>query len=143
MILNSVIGKDYPKKVIPLIDNSKSSLYIIMYDWRWYENDFACLGHFFNMAIVRAIKRGVKINVVVNSDKILTVLKNIGCKVKKPCTTSLLHAKIIIVDSDTLVIGSHNLSNNAFNRNFEASIIVQNCPIINDYIDFFNAIWQL
>jgi len=79
----------------------------------------------------------------VNSNSIKTPLQSNGIDVRIPMSKSLLHTKFIIIDDTILVMGSHNFSQSAFTTNFETSVIIDDSLEINDFILFFNSIWQL
>lgn len=138
-----IIGRDFPKKVIPLIDSALSSIRIIVFDWRWYPNDPGNPVQLFNQAIVRAVKRGVKVDAIANSDDIISVLKSVGVNAKKLSAKNLVHAKLLIIDDISIVIGSHNYSQSAFTMNFEVSIYISYFNGVDYLIKFFNSLWQL
>ncbi len=54
----------------------------------------------------------------------------------------LMHSKFIVIDNKTLIVGSHNLSENALNKNREASVIIYNSNIIKDFLDVFFYDWK-
>ena len=96
-----------------------------MYDWRWYANLPGHPVQQFNIAIARACARGVMVRAVVNLAEIVPVLKKVGVHARTLNDNRTLHAKLIIIDSETLVIGSHNFTKNAFSSNIEASLVVK------------------
>ena len=141
--MQTIIGKNYPKQVIPLIDNAMNSIKIVVYDWRWYASDPANPCQLFNSAIVRAKKRGVQVQACVNSDAILQPLLENGINARIPISKNLMHAKFIIIDEKILVIGSHNFSQSAFTQNMETSLIVDELERVAELDSFFNSIWAL
>jgi len=141
--METIIGKNYPKMVIPLIEKAVNSIKIVVYDWRWYSEDPGNPCQLFNAAIVRARKRGVDIKVCVNSQAIAQPLTLNGIDVRIPISKNLIHTKFIIIDDTSLVMGSHNFSQAAFTTNFETSIINNDPLQIQEFIRFFNSIWSL
>ena len=139
--MESIIGKEYPRKVIPLIDNAKNSIKIVVFDWRWYSDDPGNPCQLFNQSIVRARKRGVEVRACVNSALIAEPLKLNGVDVRIPISKNLMHTKMIIIDENTLILGSHNFSQNAFTFNLETSIIIKDDKSIFDFVSFFNSLW--
>ena len=138
----TIIGKQFPDKVIPLIDKSVKSIDIIVFDWRWYPQDPGASVQLFNQAIVRAVRRGVKVRVITNSGDIVSILNNLGCQAKKLVSKNLVHAKMIILDSEIVVIGSHNYTQSAFQMNYEISVILRDCENISDFFSFFNNLYN-
>jgi phosphatidylserine/phosphatidylglycerophosphate/cardiolipin synthase-like enzyme len=141
--MDVIIGKQFPVKVIPLIEKASHSIKIVVFDWRWYPNDPANPVSLFNQAIIRAARRGVKVEVVANSDTIIATLKSVGVLAKKPNIQNLVHAKLLIFDDKDVVIGSHNFSQSAFTMNMEVSVFIPDFSGVPDLLTFFNSLWQL
>ena len=138
-----VIGSDYPKKIIALIDGAKKNIDIVVYDWRWYADQLAHPVQQFNMALVRAVQRGVVVRAVVNAHILVATLTKVGIKVRQLKDRRTLHTKMIILDSTTLVIGSHNFTRNAFASNIETSIVTE-IPVGDERLaSFFNNLYGL
>lgn len=141
--MDVIVGAEYPKKVIPLIDSAKSSIDIMVYDWRWYPDQIAHPVQQFNAAIVRASQRGVHVRAVINAVLNLDTLKSVGIKARMLKDKRVLHTKMIIVDGKTLVIGSHNFTRNAFGSNIETSIVVDIPEDVTRLHEFFNNLYGL
>ena len=137
-----IIGKQFPDKVIPLIDNSKKSIKAVVFDWRWYPQDPGNPVQLFNQAIVRAVRRGVKVQAIANNDEIVRVLKSCGVNAKRLVTKNLLHCKLIIIDDIIIVMGSHNYTQSAFTTNFELSVILYIEPQNLSFEKFYNNLFN-
>jgi phosphatidylserine/phosphatidylglycerophosphate/cardiolipin synthase-like enzyme len=140
--IESVIGQDFPKKVIPLIQSAKNSIKIMVFDWRWYYNEPGNPAQLFNHAILTAKNRGVEVKVITNVKDVVKLLNEQGCKAKNPMSKHLVHAKIMIIDDRHLVIGSHNYTQSAFTMNREASIIIRDFADIGPILNFFNSLFS-
>jgi len=92
---------------------------------------------------LRAAKRGVKIRVIANNDDVINILKKAGCQAKKLQTTRLVHCKILLIDENIAVIGSHNFTQSAFTANLELSVILGEEIPKEEIIAFYNHIWAL
>ena len=120
-----IVGSDFPKKIIPLIDEAKKNIDIVVYDWRWYADHPEHAVQQFNASLVRARQRGVVVRAIINTPELLPVLTNCGFNARCMKDKRTLHAKFMILDSKTLVIGSHNFTKNAFGSNVEVSVVVE------------------
>ena len=140
--MEAIIGKNFPKVVIPLIDSAKSSIKIVVFDWRWYPNDPANPVQLFNQALVRAIRRGVDVRVVANANDIISVLNSLGAKAKKMVTKNLVHAKMMIIDGKIVIIGSHNYTQSAFTMNFEVSAVYDDVVCAEKFLQFFDSLFN-
>lgn len=140
--MQTIIGRQFPEKVIPLINEAKKSIDIIVFDWRWYPADAGSSVQLFNQAIIRAVRRGVRVRGVVNSSDILGVLNSQGCQVKKLISKNLVHAKMMILDKEKVVLGSHNYTQSAFQMNYELSVILEKSENISDFFTFFDNLYN-
>lgn len=138
-----LIGSEYPREIIKLIDGAKKNIDIVVYDWRWYEDQLAHPVQQFNMAIVRAVQRGVLVRAVINAHTILETLKSVGIKARQLGDKKTLHTKMIVIDNKQLVIGSHNFTRNAFTSNIETSIVVELPEEATRLQSFFNNLYGL
>jgi len=141
--MQTLIGKDFPKYVIPLIENSKNSIRIIVFDWRMYPNDPGHPVQLFNQALIRAVRRGVKVCAIANNKDVIAVLNANGIEAKKPSVSELIHVKVMIIDGKDVVIGSHNYTQSAFTANFEISTYIPDYPDIDNLLNFFNNMYNL
>jgi len=140
--MQAIIGKQFPKIIIPKIDEAKQSIKIIVFDWRWYANDPGNPVQLFNQALVRAVRRGVVVKAVANFPDIVKTLQAVGVEAKKLTTKNLVHAKMIIVDEKIVVVGSHNISVPAFTTNYEVSTMFEDEQAAKEYSQFFDSVWQ-
>lgn len=141
--ITPLIGKEYVEKVLPLIDSAMDSISILMFDWRWYVEGLGSPTQLFNQALVRAKRRGVKVECLVNSGDIMHQLSVVGITAKKINSRNLLHSKLVILDNNFVVIGSHNISSHAFEKNFETSVIIESPDLASHYKNYFNSLWRL
>lgn len=135
--IETAIGREFPKKVTPLIEQAKKSIEIIVYDWGWYPNEIGEKIQLFNNAIVRAKNRGVIVKAVVLKRLIAEILRREGIRVKRVESSKLLHAKLMIIDDEIVIVGSHNYTKNAFNINFEASVILRDEETTRKFKNYF------
>jgi len=132
-----VVGSEFVSVVLPLIKAAKSSIKIIVYDWRWYPSQPHSVAQQFNEALVQASRRGVVVEVITNIRETVQVLQQVGIKAQKLATEKLVHVKLMIIDDKDVIIGSHNYTQNAFTVNFELSLLVKDCGVVGRFLDFF------
>ena len=138
----TIIGAEYPKKVIPIIDGAKRTIVMCMFEWRWYKDDFAHPVSLFNSALLRAHRRGVNVRILTNYAEVIAFAITLGFNAKKWPDKSLLHSKFIIVDGEKCVMGSHNITQSAFTSNIEISTIVDDPDDIRRFSNYFEMLWQ-
>lgn len=137
-----IIGNQYPKKVIPLINKAKSNIYIIAYAWKWYKDDIGCSVMKFNYAIIDKACKGTEIKAITESKEIIPILKMNGVKIKEKKIEKIIHAKMILIDDEIVIIGSHNITKNAFEKNLEISLLIYDKMLNKEYKNFFETLWQ-
>ena len=139
--MQPIIGKEFPNKVIPLIDQAKTSIDIVVFDWRWYPQNPGSPVQLFNQALVRAVRRGVKVRAIANNIEIISTLKNVGVQAKKLVTPRLVHVKMMIIDGQKVILGSHNYTESAFQMNYELSVLLDEVEPDNQFLEFFNNLY--
>ena len=89
--------------------------------------------HFFKTVLIKA-KEGVEVHFLINWNTerrscpktnlyVITELRKVGIDIRHLKNNRCCHAKIIIVDQERAIIGSHNLSVKSCHNNFEVSYI--------------------
>lgn len=151
--IQAIIGKDYPKVVVPLVNAARSNIEVLMYEWKWYGHESAGGVQKLNLAIVAAARRGVRIKVLLNTESMghaitkinsrtQSMLQRYGIDAQMGQFGGVVHAKMMLIDDDWLVLGSHNYSKSAFSRNQEASIAVRGREEIKRYRQYFKNLWD-
>jgi cardiolipin synthase len=141
--ITPLIGVQYSDEVVKLIDRASVSIKILMFDWRWYINGLGSPTQAFNQALVRAQRRGCKVSCLVNSGDISEQLNKVGLFAKKINSRDLLHSKLVLLDDRFVVIGSHNISSHAFEKNFETSVIIESEELSKHFSNYFDTLWRL
>ena len=138
-----VIGREFPDLLIEKVKNAKESIKILSFAWRYYPANIGSKIQQFNLEIVRACQRGVAVSALVNDDSMLSFFRGQDIKIKRVNSSKILHAKIIIIDQKYLFLGSHNLTQNAFELSHEISIGIEDQEAINRCNNFFDNLCLL
>jgi len=141
--MRAIIGAEYPKVLSDFFDGAKLNIDILMYDWRWYENQPAHPVQQLNIALVRAVQRGVHVRAVLNTADLLPVLEKVGVRARVLKDRRTLHSKMVLIDGKILVLGSHNLTRNAFGSNIEASLAVEIPESEGRFAQFFDNLYGI
>lgn len=140
--VKAVIGAAFCGAVIPLIEAANFSIRIIIFDWRWYPSELGSPVMQFNQAILKAARNGVHVKAMVNNDEVLATLKRNGVDASRIHSKKLLHTKMMVIDDDILIIGSHNYTQSAFSMNMEVSAICKLTAPINEFTNYFDNLWR-
>ncbi len=91
------------------------------------------MGRKVTRSLCKAVKRGVKVDVVLEGHKKLIgprnhlsakILKRAGVKVSFSTDNKVVHTKLVLVDYDQVLFGSTNLSNNSMKNNHESNLLL-------------------
>ncbi len=124
-------------EIIEFIDGAEESLDIEIYLFTSYD----VFG-----AVVRAHERGVKVRVLLEPDPMNNANDNMYWKLAdegisvKFYSGELMHSKFTIRDGKDVLVGSHNFSYSALNKNREASVIISGSAV-QEFIDVFEEDW--
>lgn len=137
-----ITGKHYVKHARKLLDNAERSVLVAVFDWRWYEHDPASPMQLLNQSLLHASRRGCAVRAFTSSPKIAKLLVSLGIKARAHKHRTLFHPKLLVIDGKHVLIGSHNWSNSAMERNIEASAHIQCEHLANQCELYFETIWQ-
>lgn len=97
-------------------------------------------------ALAAAHDRGVHVQVLVDEEGDETqgridALSFVGVDTQFDSTSVTLHNKLIIAD-DAVLVGSHNFTGSALDRNREGSVFLRDAEIAAWYASWFDAVWD-
>lgn len=124
-------------EIVDLIDEADSTIEIEVYAFT--SRDIV-------EALERAKMRGVKIRIILETinpemhDELLYKGFDVRYATKAYKTT---HSKIMIVDRERILVGSHNFSNSALYKNREASVIISDMDTVKEFLEEFETDWLL
>ena len=91
----------------------------------------------------RAASRGVRVRAIVASEVLRQQLQFAGVEAKVLYADRLVHAKMMLLDEQVAVIGSHNYTQSAFTKNLEISVVVKFAAKENDLSKYFSGLWGI
>ena len=139
--ITPIIGKEFAQKVIPLINQSKKTIDIVIFDWKWYADQIGAPIQRFNNSIIEAARRKKRIRVIANTRYTLEILKKHQIQTMEWRSRKNLHTKLLILDNQIAVIGSHNYTMNAFSLNYEVSVIINDEKAVKRLTEYFQNLW--
>lgn len=136
-----IISNQFPQTVIPYIEQSKNKIDILVFDWRWYPQDIGSSIQLFNNALIRRANKGVKVRAILRDTSTAKILKdnNVNAKIKD--IERVIHTKLMLIDEEITILGSHNYTKNAFEKNLECSILIFCEKLNRELRDYFQNIW--
>ena len=157
--VTAISGRDYYPAVKDAIEEAQESIYMVMYQVSLHPHNKTAKVYELVNELVEAHKRGVDVKVILdqninfhsskNIDKWIAegknawcfkVLKETGIDVKYDDLTTYLHAKAIVIDKKTVIMGSSNWSQSAFNKNTETNLLIQSKDLADELLKYFETI---
>lgn len=107
----------------------------------------------FFLALALKAREGVDVQLLINkpaNGKYIPISNNYAInwlqnnKIQVRCLPEkrICHSKIILVDKEIAILGSHNLSVRSCHNNFEVSFTLCHAPQIHELTDVFERIWE-
>ena len=138
-----ILDNAYILKAAEFIKDAKSEVRLCAYAWRWYRNEPEIGIQKFNIELLRAHSRGVRVRCLVNNFAMFKYFTTLGFKCRYVDRTRMLHTKALAIDNKTLILGSHNLTKRANSDNFEASIATQEFEVVAQFSEYFDSMWAV
>lgn len=153
VIARKVTNRDYYPEVYDLFDNAEKTIYVIMYDMKYYDYDTETEEMKLLSKLAHAALRGVDVKILleqsdwnedVNEDNYASgaYLHQYGADVRYDSKTVTTHCKTMIIDSVYTLVGSTNWSKSAINYNNESNVLLRGDDIADDFIDYFMTLWE-
>lgn len=153
-IVTPLPGSTFIQKLINSILSAKYSIDVIQYQWNFYPARQETEIQKLNRTLIGRVHAGIKCRVLLNQEgseghlrainmKASRYLGDVGVVVKFGRSSPICHSKLWIFDDDSVILGSHNLSNRSVTVNVETSILVKSRIVTQEYRRYFNLLWNL
>lgn len=136
-----LINYGFIEKATDAIKAAKSRIWICAYTWQWYGHSPELAMQQFNSEVVKAKNRGVQVRALMYHSKQAEYIKSLGIDTRMLTSRKMMHAKVVCVDSKTLILGSHNLTKKGTEDNMELSLLTQDLEAVLQFERFFNGVW--
>lgn len=144
-----ILNSEYFYTVGKIIDGAQRSIDIIMFFMSFSSSGDHPVNALIDKLIAASL-RGVKVRVYLDKDQegdlyksriinrlAYEALKNAGIDVRWDRVTSLSHSKIVVVDQEIVVMGSHNWTASSFFQYSEVSVLIKDRMIATSYQEDF------
>ena len=143
----------YGHVLLDLLRRAEASIHVVMYRMSTYSGYADSLSNGIADALVSAVRRGVDVRVLLDdcsyyedsaranlASAIVLYQGGVNVRFDEPGETT--HAKLVIVDGESVLIGSTNWNYYALERNVEASVALLRMPDVAEMFEaFFAELW--
>lgn len=137
--------RDYFRTVSKLIDSANVSIRMVMFDVKYYPDYPDSPGNFLLSSLENASARGVDVRIITDEylteKPVVSILRGNGIDIKFDSKEITTHAKLIIIDSKIVIIGSTNWSYHSIDKNHEANVIINSKSLAKQFEGYFGSIW--
>jgi phosphatidylserine/phosphatidylglycerophosphate/cardiolipin synthase-like enzyme len=141
----ALTDRDYFPQVSEAFAAASSSIHMLMYNVNYYTDYPDSNVNLLIDGLDAAAARGVDVRIIADeytTDRpVLTLLKERGINIKYDSKDTTTHAKLIIIDSKIIIIGSTNWSHYALDKNHEANVVVNSPALAAQFEAYFEKIW--
>jgi len=150
-LLELLPDQKYFEVVSKLIASANKSVHVIMYVAKYDPRESAETdpANALIELLASAKRKGLDVKVVVDDvtkqsyPETIDFLKSRNVPVRlDPKASVTTHAKVVIVDGEWVVIGSHNWSESALKENHEYSVLIRSSEIAANVEDYFEELWN-
>lgn len=110
-------------------------------------------GNIYTFWLKKKVTQGVKVKVLLDITRrpglpykqnfiLARELTDAGVECRELRKNRVCHAKVVVVDERTMIIGSHNWTTNSIKRNLEVSLLVQDNFTIRRMVDKYDGIFS-
>lgn len=151
--ITPLVNEEYYPALINEIQNAQTSIDIVMYEFKWYDNNNSVVQ--LRDLLVKRASEGIKIRIILDQSKWYGVITDLskennktgnylaenGISVKMDSLKTTTHDKLVIIDNSTVLVGSHNWGSSALTKNNEASVMIRGGEAAEYYEDYFEYLW--
>jgi phosphatidylserine/phosphatidylglycerophosphate/cardiolipin synthase-like enzyme len=149
-----IVNDNYFNITYSEIQNAQKSVDIILYEFKWYDSNNSVV-QMRNLLISEA-QKNITVRMIIDQTKYMGMitelskenkktgdyLKANGILVKYDSFTQTTHDKLVIIDNEEVIVGSHNWGFSAFEKNNEASVLIKDKGTAEYYEDYFENLWK-
>ena len=149
-----MINEQYADVTLDEISKAQSKIYVLMYEMKFYTTNNSVRQ--LEDLLIKKHNEGLDVEIIIDqsewqgkitslskeNEKTGNYLKDNGVDVKFDSLKVTTHDKLVIIDDETTILGSHNWGYSALERNNEASILIENKEIAEYYANYFENLWK-
>lgn len=153
--IESLENRRYFPFLVDAISSAESSIRVVIFDARYYKNYRESKPNDILESLGEVARRGVDVKLIMeggenflgkdfeeNSMETCRYLRSIGVDARLDPKNITTHAKMAVIDSRIVIIGSTNWNYYAIEENNEASVLLRSEEIARAYERYFQGIWQ-
>jgi phosphatidylserine/phosphatidylglycerophosphate/cardiolipin synthase-like enzyme len=148
-----LIAREFISRVLGILDGAKSSVQVVQFVAQFKGKSAKMSSRELGIKLAAKAREGVPVQVILNTAgggwrasalnrQAAGWLNERGIEVRTLGSGTTCHAKLLIIDGEIAIIGSHNWTPYALERNFEVSVLVRDTACVGRLKQHFEALWK-
>ena len=148
-----LVTREFLSRVPAMMENAQFSIKVIQFVMQLKGKSAKMSSRELGIKLAAKLRDGVRVQVLLNSAgggwrapalnrQAAKWLKERRVEVRTPGPERTFHAKMIIIDNQIAIVGSHNWTPYALDRNFEVSMIVRDSACVGKLTRHFDQAWE-
>ena len=148
-----LVAREYLSRVPAMMESAQFSIKVIQFVVQIKGKSAKMSSRELGIKLAAKIRDGVRVQTLLNSAgggvrapalnrQAAKWLSERGVEVRTPGPERTFHAKMIIIDDRIAIVGSHNWTPYALDRNFEVSVVVRDPACVGKLTRHFDQAWK-
>jgi len=149
-----LVAREYISRVPALLEGAKSSIQVVQFVMQLKGKSAKMSSRELGIKLAAKARDGVRVQVLLNSAgggwrapslnrQAAQWLRERGVEVRTLGSSRTCHAKMLIIDGKVAIVGSHNWTPYALERNFEVSVLVRELTCVSRLTGHFEDLWKV
>jgi phosphatidylserine/phosphatidylglycerophosphate/cardiolipin synthase-like enzyme len=148
-----LIAREYLSRLPGILEGAKSSIQVVQFVMQLRGKSARMASRELGIKLSAKAAEGVAVEVILNSAgggwrapalnrQATEWLNERGIEVRTLGPNTTCHAKLVIIDREVAVVGSHNWTPYALRDNFEVSVLIRDAGSVGRLAQHFDQLWQ-
>lgn len=148
-----LIAHQYLSRVPAILEDARDSIRVVQFVMQLKGKSAKMSSRELGIKLAAKVRDGVRVQAILNTAgggwrapalnrQAAQWLIERGVEVRTLGASRTCHAKLLIVDSEIAIIGSHNWTPYALDRNFEVSVLIRDPACVGQLAAHFQELWK-
>jgi phosphatidylserine/phosphatidylglycerophosphate/cardiolipin synthase-like enzyme len=148
-----LVAREYLSRVPAILENARFSIKAVQFVVQVKGKSAKMSSRELCIKLAAKVRDGVRVQALLNSAgggwrapalnrQAAQWLQERGVEVRTLGASRTCHAKMLIIDDEIAIVGSHNWTPYALERNFEVSVLVRDAGCVGQLVRHFEDLWQ-
>jgi phosphatidylserine/phosphatidylglycerophosphate/cardiolipin synthase-like enzyme len=148
-----LIAREYLARMLGILEGAKSSIQVVQFVMQLRGKSAKMSSRELGIKLAAKASEGVIVRVILNAAgggwrapalnrQATEWLNERGIEVRTLGPKTTCHAKLVVIDREVAIVGSHNWTPYALKDNFEVSVLIRDAGSVGRLAQHFDQLWQ-